>query len=208
MKLYFSPGSCSLAPHIVLREAEVAFDLEYVDVKSRKLADGADYLEINPRGYVPVLALDDGSLLTEGPAIVQYIADLRPETGLAPAAGTMERVRLQEWLSFIHSELHHSGFAPLFNRSANDAFKDDTRKKLGLRLSWVEGQMVGRSYLLGECFTVADAYLFAALGWARYADIDIDAWPVLAAYQQRVGARPRVKEAVCAELQEVMLRTE
>ncbi len=172
MKLYISAGSCSLSPHIVLREAGLAFDLALVDITTGKLADGSDFLAINPRGYVPVLELDDGFRLTEGPAIVQYIVDMCPQSSLAPLPGTLERARFNEWLSFIQSELHHAGFAPLFQRAANADYKADVRRRLTARLDWIERVLAGTPYLMGERFSAADVYLFVALGWSRYAGFD------------------------------------
>jgi glutathione S-transferase len=208
MKLYFSPGSCSLSPHIVLREAGLAFDLKRVNVATHELADGSDFLSINPRGYVPVLELDDGFRLTEGPAIVQHIVDMCPQSGLAPVAGTLERARFNEWLSFIQSELHHAGFAQLFQREANDHYKAEVRRRLAVRLDWVERVLASTPYLMGERFSAADAYLFVALGWSRYVNFDLAQWLALTAYQQRIGKRKATKEAIFAELQEVMLNVE
>jgi len=198
MKLYFSPGACSLSPHIVMREAGMMFDLAKVSTKTHELADGSDYYAINPKGYVPLLELDNGERLTEGPAIVQYIADHAPASGLAPAAGTMARYRLMEWLNFISSELHKS-FSPLFNQATPAEAKQIFVDKILGRLKWVDGQLEGRDYLMGERFCVADAYLFTITNWAAPVGIDITDLKNLSAYRARVAARPAVKEAMQAE---------
>lgn len=199
MKLYYSPMACSLSPHIVLRETGLPFELVRVDLKTHTLAaDGSDYLALNPKGYVPLLELDDGERLGEGPAIVQYLADRCPEKGLAPANGTFARYRLQEWLTFINSELH-KGFSPLFNpRVAEDA-KAEVRAQLGKRLDYVAAQLSGRAFLLGDTFTVADAYLFVVLNWGQWVGIDLAGWPALASFHARVGARESVRAAIAAE---------
>ncbi len=197
-KLYYSPGACSLSPHIALREAGLPFDLVMASTKTKKLADGSDYLAINAKGYVPLLELDDGQRLSEGPAIVQYIADQVPASGLAPAAGTMARYRLMEWLNFITSELH-KGFSPLFTPGMPDEAKAMAQKKLGERLAWVDGQLAGKTYLMGDTFTVADAYLFTVAGWGKYVGVDISGLQNLSAYMGRVAARPAVQEALKAE---------
>ena len=162
------------------------------------LEDGSDYFAINPRGYVPILVLDNGEQLSEGPAIVQYLADLKPAAGLAPANGTMARYRLQEWLNFITTELHKT-FAPLFDASSPDSVKAATVAKLAKRIAWVAQQLDTKPYTLGEQFSVADAYLFTILNWCRGVGIDLNDWPVLAAYQKRVAARPAVREAMRVE---------
>jgi glutathione S-transferase len=198
MKLYYSPGACSLSPHIALREAGLAFDLVLASTKTHKLQDGTDFYSINPLGYVPVLELDDGSRLREGPAIVQYIADQVPAKQLAPAHGTMARYRLQEWLTFINSELH-KGFGPLFNPAVPEDVKPVFRDKLASRLQWVDGQLAGRTYLMGETFTVADAYLFTVTGWAGFVKLDISALAQITAYRERIKARPAVQDALRAE---------
>ena len=198
MKLYHKPGACSLSPHIVLREAGLAFELERVDLASKKTGSCGDYLGVNPKGYVPALALDDGQLLTEGPAIVQYLADLAPEKHLAPPAGTMARVRLQEWLNFIATELH-KGFSPLYNPRAPEEWKGVARELLAKRIALVAERLTGQDYLMGDDFTVADAYLFTVLNWAGFAKVDLSPWPVLGAYQARVAARPAVRAALQAE---------
>jgi glutathione S-transferase len=198
MKLYFSPGACSLSPHIVLQEAGLDFTLERVDIPRRQTAGGADFLAINPKGYVPALELKDGSVLTEGPAIVQFVADLAPDRQLAPAHGTLERYQLIEWLNFIATELH-KGFSPLFRPAASADMKDAARAALQHRLDWVAQGLEGRDYLMGTRFTVADAYLFTVLGWAGVVQFDLSPWPVLEAYRQRVGGRPAVQQALRAE---------
>lgn len=198
MKLYFSPGACSLSPHIVLREAGLNVELVRVSTKTHQLADGSDFYAINSKGYVPVLEWDDGERLTEGPAIVQWIADQVPAAGLAPAAGTRERARLQEWLNFITSELH-KGFSPLFNPAMPEEGKALARAQLSKRLAWVDGELAGKEYLLGSTFTVADAYLFTVAGWGKYVGVDIAPLATLSAYMGRVAARPAVQEALKAE---------
>jgi glutathione S-transferase len=198
VKLYYSPGACSLSPHIVAREAGIALDLVKVDLKARKLADGADYARINGKGYVPALALDDGQLLTEGPAIVQYLADRAPDSGLAPANGTLERYRLQEWLNFLTSEIHKS-FSPLFNPAAAEGWKQAARDNIARRFDWIAERLGPNPYLMGERFTVADAYLFTLVNWYQWTGIDLGRWPALKAYHARVAARPKVQEALRAE---------
>src|SRR3990167_5643570 len=172
MKLYYSPGACSLSPHIVLREAGLPFEPVLASSKTHKLQDGTDYYTINPKGYVPLLELDGGERLSEGPVIVQYIADQVPDKGLAPAAGTMARYRLQEWLNFITSELHKS-FSPLFNPAVPEEAKALFRKKLVDRFAWVDAQLDGKNYLMGDAFSVADAYLFTVGSWAPHVGVDI-----------------------------------
>ena len=199
MKLYISPSSCSLSPHIALREAGLDFELIRVDLKTHTLvSDGSDFTLINPKGYVPVLELDDGSRLTEGTAIVQYIADLNPAAGLAPQAGTLELYRLQEWLGFINSEIH-KGFGPLFKPNTPEAYKTIARQNLTQRLAYVAEQLAARDYLMGAQFTVADAYLFTVLNWGQWTGVDIAQWPALAAFQARVAGRSAVREALAAE---------
>ena len=197
-KLYYSPGACSLSPHIVLREAGLPFDLVLASTKTHKLADGTDYYTINPKGYVPLLELNDGQRLSEGPVIVQYIADQAPASKMAPAAGTMERYRLMEWLNFITSELH-KGFSPLFNPAMPEEAKVLARAKLSERLGWVDTQLEGKDYLMGGTFTVADAYLFTVAGWGQYVGVDITPMKKLSAYMSRVTARPAVQAALKAE---------
>jgi len=198
MKLYFSPGACSLSPHIVLREAGVPFDLEKVDLKTKRTESGADYNALNPKGQVPLLRLDDGDALTEGPAIVQYIADHSPAAGLAPAAGTKARYRLLEWLNYITSELHKS-FGSLFAPNTPDEYKRIVREGLGKKLAYLDKELAGKPFLLGDGFSVADAYLFTVLNWTRVLSIDLSGFANLVAYQTRIAERPKVREALRAE---------
>ena len=198
MKLYFSPGTCSLSPHIAACEAGLTIELVPVNIKTHKLSDGSDYYAINPKGSVPVLELTDGKRLTEGPAIVQYIADQAPQTKLAPANGTWERYRLQEWLNFITSELH-KGFSPLFNPKSPEEAKTLARDKLNERLKWVDEQLQGKSYLMGETFSVADGYLFTVAGWGKFVGVDLTSLTQLSAFMTRVAARPAVQAALKAE---------
>jgi glutathione S-transferase len=198
MKLFFSPGACSLSPHIVLREAGLDFELEKVNLGTKQTKTGANFRTINPKGYVPVLQLDDGQVLTEGSAIVQYLADRKPEAKLAPPWGTMERYRLQEWLNYIATELH-KGFSPLFSPRLPEEQKQATREALGARFDFVSKSLEGKEYLLGATFSVADAYLFTILSWTEHAAIDLAKWPALQAYVARVAARPAVRAALKAE---------
>ena len=198
MKLYYSPGACSLSPHITLLEAGLPATLVKVDTKTHKLASGEDFYAINAKGYVPVLELDDGRRLTEGPAIVQYLADRNPASRLAPGADRFERYRLQEWLNFITSELHKQ-FGPFFAATTPVEYKPILRETLSLRLDWLAGQLDGRDYLMGSQFTVADAYLYTILRWSPFVGIELAKWPVVAAYKARVEARPHVREALLAE---------
>ncbi|MFL6712894.1 MAG: glutathione transferase GstA [Sulfurifustis sp.] len=198
MKLYFLPGACSLSPHIVLREAGMSFELEKVDRATKRTASGEDYLQVNPKGYVPALKLDDGQILTEGPAIVQYLADQKPESGLAPKTGTMERYRLMEWLNFTTSELHKQ-FSPLFNPKVTPDWKQNQLDLLAKRFDHVETNLKGKSFVMGDRFTVADAYLFTVLNWSNFQKIDLTKWPTIKDYLARIAARPSVKEALRAE---------
>ncbi|NVJ18999.1 glutathione transferase GstA [Myxococcus sp. AM010] len=198
MKLFYAPGACSLSPHIILREGGFSFTTEKVDIRAKKTAAGEDFVTINPKGYVPALQLDDGSLLTEGPAIVQFLADQVPDKKLAPANGTLARYRLQEMLNFISTEIH-KGFSPLFNPAYPDEGKRLTRERLALRLGVLEAVVAKQAYLLGEQFTVADAYLFTTLNWARHTNVDLEPFPALRAYHARVADRPAVQEALKAE---------
>ena len=195
MKLYFSPGACSLSPHIVLLEAGLDFSTEQVDLRAKQTAGGADYRLVNPKGAVPALMLKDGEVLTEGPAIVQFLADLVPEKQLAPLAGSFERYRLAEWLNYIGTEVH-KGFSPLFNRAATPEMRDMAISALTLRFGHLARSLEGRDYLMGERFTVADAYLFTVLNWCGFTGIDLAPWPVLQAFQARVAARPAVQQAL------------
>ncbi len=197
-KLYYSPGACSLSPHIALREAGLPFDLVLASTKTHQLADGTDFYTINPKGSVPVLELADGQRLTEGPAIVQYIADQAPASQLAPAHGTMARNRLKERLNFITSELH-KGFSPLFNPSTPEDYKAVANANVTKRLKWVDEQLEGKTFLLGDTFTVADGYLFTVASWGKYVGVDIAPMKNLSAYVGRVAARPAVQAALKAE---------
>ena len=198
MKLYYSPGACSLSPHIVLREAGFNFDMEQVDTKTKKTKAGADYYAVNPKGQVPALALDNGQILTEGPAIVQYLADQKPASGLAPAAGTFERYRVQEWLNFVTSELH-KGFTPLFRPNTPDDYKPIARDNLAVKFGVLDKHLAKNQYLMGDKFSVADAYAFTVLNWSNFQNIDMGQWPNVKAYMGRVAARPKVQEALKAE---------
>jgi glutathione S-transferase len=198
MKLYYSPGTCSLSPHIVLLEMGLPFTAERVDIRGKKTAAGADYLTINSKGAVPALELDNGEVLTEGAAIGQYLADRKPDSGLAPAAGTLERYRLIELLNYIASEVH-KGFSPLFNPKASSDWKASAKAALRTKFDWLNGFLGAKTYLLGDTFTIADAYLFTVLRWTAKIDIDLGQWPVLAAYEARVGGRPQVQAAIKAE---------
>ena len=198
VKLYFSPGACSLSPHIVLRESGLPFELEQVNLQTKKLKSGDDFLEVNAKGQVPVLKLDSGDILTEGPAIVQYIADQKPESGLAPKAGSIQRYHVQEWLNFITSELHKS-FTPLFRPNTPEEYVKISKENLANRFGFLDKELGKRQYLMGDKFTVPDAYAFTVVGWSRYKDIDLARWPNLKGYMDRVGARPKVQEAMKAE---------
>lgn len=198
MKLYYAPDTCSLSPHIVLRELAIEFELVKVDNRSKLTADGRDFLTINPKGYVAALELNDGKILTEGPAILQYLADLKPERGLAPRADSWERVRLQEWLNFITSEIH-AGSAPLFNRALPEEVKTIFREKLFRRFDFLQETLSTSAYLTGASFSVADAYLFTVLGWARFFGIELSPWPALLEYREKISARPAVQAALVAE---------
>jgi glutathione S-transferase len=198
MKLYFSPGACSLSPHIVLREAGLPFELEKVDLKTKKTKSGVDFVTVSPKGAVPTLQLDDGQILTEGAAIVQYLADKKPGSNLAPANGTLERYRLQEWLNYIATEMHKS-FSPLFKPTTPDEFKATIKEQLRGKVGYLQQQLEGKQYLMGDQFTVADAYLFTILQWAKGVGIDLAQWPAVQQYTDRIRARPAVKEALEAE---------
>lgn len=199
MKLYYSPGTCSLSPHIVLREAELTFSLERVDLKTHLTERGTALGAITSKDYVPVLELEDGSRLTEGPAIVQYLADLRPAAQLIPAPGTFERYRVQEWLNYITSELHKS-FYPLFHSELPlEDWRTAARTKLARALDGLSNELQDRPFLCGERFTVADAYLFTVLNWTYLVKIELARWPVLENYVQRIVIRPKVQEALLAE---------
>ena len=200
MKLYFSPGACSLSPHIALIEAGLPYTLELASTKTHQLKDGTDFYTINPLGYVPVLELDNGQRLREGQAIVQYIADQAPASKLAPANGTFERYQLQEWLTFIGTEVHKN-FSPLFNPNMPDVAKDMARAQLLKRLTWVDQQLANQDFLMGNQFTVADGYLFTVCGWIDFAKIDVAHLGNLAKFLSRVGDRPSVQKAIAEEKQ-------
>jgi glutathione S-transferase len=198
VKLYYAPGACSLSPHIVAREAGIDVSLEKVDLGTKKTASGKDYLAVNPKGYVPALELDDGRVLTEGPAIVQYLGDLRPASGLVPACGTFERYRLQEMLTYINSEIHKT-FGALFNPKITPEAREQTFERLRPRFGFVDKALAGQPFLLGERFTAADAYLFVMLRWCDGMKLDISKLRNLKTYQQRVTERPAVFAALQAE---------
>ncbi len=198
MKLYLSPGACSLSPHIVLLEAGLAFTSERVNLATKLTSSGSDFNAINPKGSVPALQLDDGQILTEGPAIVQYLADLVPAKKLAPAAGSMERYRLMETLNFISTELH-KGFSTLFNPKMPQEAKAFARELLAKRIGLVARQLEKTDYLCGQQFSVADAYLFTVLNWSAHVDLDLDPWPAVGAYLSRIAARPAVHMALMDE---------
>ncbi|WP_164018883.1 glutathione transferase GstA [Pyxidicoccus trucidator] len=199
MKLFYTPGACSLSPHIVLREAGLSFETEKVDIRAKKTEHGEDYFGINPKGYVPALQLDEGGLLTEGPAIVQYLADKAPEKKLAPANGTLERYRLQELLNFIGTEIHKS-YSPLFNPALPEEVKSAFRDRIALRYKVIEDRLAAKGpFLMGDQFTVADAYLFTVTNWAGNLKVSLESFPALRAFQARVAERPAVQAALKAE---------
>jgi len=198
MKLYYSPGACSLSPHIVLRESGLPFELVKVDNKAKKTEHGDDFYTVNPKGVVPALKLDNGEVLTEGPAIVQYVADKASNSSLAPIPGSFERSRLQEWLNFITSEVHKQ-FSPLFKPNTPDAYKPIAKENLMRQFGYLDKQLAGKDYLLGKNFSAADAYLFVVMNWRKFHNLDISQFPNLSAYVERVAARPKVKEAMVAE---------
>jgi glutathione S-transferase len=198
MKLYYFTGACSLSPHIVLLEAGLPFTLEKIDFATKKTSTGIDYFTINSKGAVPALQLDDGRVLTEGPAIVQYLADLKPESGLAPRAGTFERYQLMEILNYITSEVH-KGFSPLFNPKISADWKASALANLEKKFDWLTGFLTGKTFLMGNTFTVADAYLFTVMNWTGHLKIDLGPWPVLTAYQSRIAQRPKVQQALKEE---------
>ncbi len=198
MKLYCSPGVCSLASHIILKELDLPISLVKVNLADKKTSSGEDYWAINKKGYVPALELDDGSILTEGVAILQYLADQKPEAELAPANGTLERYRLQEWLTFINSEIHKS-YSPLFNKSTPEQTLKTFHEKLEKRHGFIAEHLATQEFLLGNKFTVADAYLFTTMTWAGFFNIDFSKWPALQAYQERIAALPSVQAARAAE---------
>jgi glutathione S-transferase len=198
MKLYYSPGACSLSPHIALLEAGLPYDLVKVDVRAKKLENGDDYLAVNPKGQVPALRLDSGEVVTEGPVIVQIIADKVADKHLAPARDSAERYKLLEWLNFITTELHKN-FSPLFNPAIPDEVKAFFKDRIMGKFKYADSQLAGRDYLMGKQFTVADGYLYAMLRWADGHKLDLSALPNLTAYKARVDARPKVQEALVKE---------
>ena len=198
IKLYFAPGTCALNPHIVIAELGLQAELVKTDIRTKKLADGSDFRAINPLGYVPVLQVASGLVLTEGPAITQYLADLKPESGLAPANGTDERYALQQWLNFISTEVH-KGFSPLFNPALADDAKAVAREILAARLTFLEERLAGKDFLLFDRFTIADSYLFTVLRWTAFTGIDITQWPNLDRYVAQLRARPSVIAAMAEE---------
>ena len=198
MKLYYAPGACSMAVHVALREAALPFELDKVDLASKKTAAGEDYVGINPKGYVPALRLDDGSVLTEAGVCLQYVADLAPRTELAPVAGTMARYRLMEWLSFISAEIHKT-FGPLFDPTVSQELRNRQIGTLGKRFDFLEQVLAEQSFLAGETHTVADAYLFTVLNWTHFLKVDVSRWLALQRYMTRIAARPAVVQALKAE---------
>ena len=197
MKLYYSPGACSLAPHIAMREAGIDVELKKVDLKAKQV-EGSDYKQVNGKGYVPAVTLPDGSVLTECPVILQYIADQKPDAGLAPKPGSMERYKLQEMLNFTTSELH-KGMGNFFNPALTEEWREAATDRLTLRLDWLAKQLEGKQYVMGDKFSVADAYVFTILNWAGPSKFDMGKWPVPQEYQKRVAQRPKVQEAMKAE---------
>jgi glutathione S-transferase len=198
MKLYYSSGACSLSPHIVALEAGIALQFEKVDGKAKRTESGQDFWQVNPKGYVPALELDNGELLTEGPAIVQYLADLKPESHLAPANGTLARYRLQEMLGYINSELHKS-YSPLFKEETPEVTRAERKEYLQRRYQFIEDVLAKQPWLLGDHFTVADAYLFTVTNWARHVELDLSGFPALLAFQKRVADRPAVQTVLEAD---------
>ncbi len=198
MKLYYAPGACSLAPHIVAREAGITLDLEKVDLRTRTTASGRAFAEVNPKGYVPAIEVRDGEVMTEVSALIQYLADQAPQAGLMPAVGTPERYKTLEWIGFISTEIH-KGFGPLWNPASPDDVKQAAKDKLFQRFAYVDQHLAGRSYLMGEQFTVADAYLFTVTNWTNFHGLSLAEYPNLAAFTGRVAARPKVQEALQAE---------
>jgi len=198
MKLYISPGACSLASHITLRELGLPFELDKINNKTKITSTGADFLKINPKGYVPTLQLDDGSVLTEGQVIMQYLADTKPEAGMAPTNGTLQRYRLQEWLGFINSEIHKS-YSPLFASDTPEQTRNSSIEKIGKRLDFVEAALANHEYLTGDKFTIADAYLYVVVGWSGHVGVDLNKWPKVKALHARIAARPAVQAAHAAE---------
>ena len=198
MKLYFSPGACSLAPHILLNEAGYAYETEKVDLAAKKTASGGDFFAINPKGYVPAIALDDGQLVTEVQVILRYLADQKPQSGLMPKPGTMERVRAEEWLNFIASEMHKS-YGPIFRPTTPEEYKTLSRAYIARRLAILEKQLAGNQYVLGDKFSAADAYAFTILRWSGFTKVDLTPFPSIVAYMARMEARPKVQQTLKEE---------
>ncbi|WP_416357535.1 glutathione transferase GstA [Aureimonas phyllosphaerae] len=198
MKLYYKPGACSLAPHIVAREADLPVELVSVDLVQKKLEDGGDYFAVNPNGYVPALDIGDGPVLTEASVVVQYLADRKPESGLMPSAGSTARYRVQQWLAFVSTELHKQ-FSPLFKPNTPNATKEIQEELLAKRFGFVDQALEGKTYLTGETFTAADAYLFTVLNWASFVKLDLTAFPEIARFMAAVRARPAVQTALREE---------
>jgi glutathione S-transferase len=198
VKLYFSPGACSLAPHILLNEAGYAYETEKVDLAAKKTASGGDFFAINPKGYVPAIALDDGQLVTEVQVILRYLADQKPQSGLMPKPGTMERVRAEEWLNFIASEMHKS-YGPIFRPTTPEEYKTLSRAYIARRLAILEKQLAGNQYVLGDKFSAADAYAFTILRWSGFTKVDLTPFPSIVAYMARMEARPKVQQTLKEE---------
>jgi glutathione S-transferase len=198
MNLYYTPGACSLAPHIVAHEAGIPLALKKVDLKTKQVDGGGSFMAINPKGSIPALQFDNDQVLTEVSVVTQYLADQKPDSKLAPRAGTMERYRLQEWLNYISSELHKN-FAPMFSPNSSDELKKLAMSNLSPRFEYLATQLAGKNYIFGDQFTAADAYLFTVLGWTKYVGMDLAKWPVLAQYVARIAARPKVQAAMKAE---------
>ena len=198
MKLYYFPGACSLSPHIALRESGLSFELDRIDPKTKKTASGADFLKVNPKGYVPVLETDNGGTLTEAAVIVQYIADKKPEAKLLPPGGSADRYRAQEWLNYVATEIH-KGVGALFNQKLTDPWKEVLREGIAPKFDYLTKRLEGKSYAFGDAFSVIDGYLFTVLGWPQYVGIDLAKWPVLKSYADRIAQRPAVQAALRAE---------
>ena len=198
MKLYYAPGACSLASHIALQETGLPFEIDRLNAATMTTSNGEDFVKINPKGYVPTLEMNDGSILTEGSAILQYIADQNPDSGLAPKAGTMGRYRLQEWLNYIATEIHKS-YSPLFNKATPEEVKINAQNLLTKRLAFVENQLVNKPFLMGSGFTVADAYLFVVLNWSGRVGFDLNPFPKIKEFISRVSTRTAVQAAMKAE---------
>ncbi len=198
MKLYYSPGACSLAPHIVLNEAGYVYEVEKVDLATKKTAAGGDFLAINPKGYVPAITLDDGQLLTELQVLLRYLADQKPQSNLMPKPGTMERYRVEEWMNYIATELH-KGYSPLFRPNTPEEYKTIARENLAKRLALLDKALAGKQYLMGNAFTAADAYAFTILRWSPFTKVDLSPYANIKAYMARMEARPKVQQTLKEE---------